>query len=166
MKTPQVEKMENLGVSSGAREGAFSPTPVDLAQLKNEIERRLQKLERDIYYDTLEFSNMIESITREAVQKVLRANAIEVMHEYDEIPDIDQVLERSITLSKTVRLEDIKSTDRVVVELELTNKKTIIIEFYMRYKARYLEVNNITMQKLLEPPEIRKIEAEEIEVGE
>ena len=152
MSKTKLENPNSMGVS-GASEGAFSPTPNDLARLKEELERRLQKLEINIYYDALEFSNIIESITREAGQKVFTQNTIEVMHEYDEIPLIVETLERSITLSKTVRLEDIESTDRVIITLEFTT-----IEIYLRYKARYLEVNNIFMQKLLEPLEIIKIE--------
>jgi hypothetical protein len=159
--------LENIiqGVGSEAGEGAFPPTPVDLAQLKEKLEKALNNgIKRDVYYDSISLSFAIEDIARETVRRFFNLNylaTIEVMHLYDEEPQYNAMIEAAEVAGEveSLTLRDLESRD--IVELKFTlNDKETIIEIYLEYEARELNVKHIHMLKLLTPIAVRDIQIE------
>jgi hypothetical protein len=83
MKNVEVEKTQNPeGVGSRAGEGAFSPTPHDLARIVNEIKKELERIKTlDRALETLEFANRIEAAAVSAMGENFDAE-----YNFDEYP--------------------------------------------------------------------------------
>jgi hypothetical protein len=143
----------------------LSPTSDEIARLKKELERALNKgIKRDVYYDSTLFSYAIEDIARETVRRFFNLNdlaTIEVMHLYDEDPRYNDTIEAAEIANEveSLTLRDLESRDTVELKFTLNDKETII-EIYLEYEARELNVKHIHMLKLLTPIAVRDIQIE------
>jgi len=154
MSEPKLSKVETGGVS-GAREGAFTPTPHDLAQLKEKLGKevryelgKIKNLDRAV--DSIELSDRIEK----AVERILRDNNIEdviIEYSFDPYPLMRNYV-RILKDEETILWYEEESLDMVVVLRSVTYDEVATIA--IRYIADVLEVGSKHYIKLKEINEI------------
>ena len=141
-----------------------TPTPNELARLKEELESALQlMLSLEIYYTTEKFSEIVEGLTKKVLAKQFNLNEeeIDVEHLYDTKPDPIKFIENTKTSDdKPLVIEKIESWDLVIAEFTI-DKQSIAIKITIRYESTYIQVGDIHLQKLLTPIYVEDIKIKE-----
>jgi hypothetical protein len=163
-------KLENENITqggSGAGEGAFPPTPNDLARLKEELESELQlRLSLKKYYNVERFCDIIEDIIRKVIKNHFNLNEKDIYVEYLETnPNPYKIIENSESSEyQIILIEDIESIDRIIAELNINNQ-SYELSIYIRYESRELrigDIGDIYMMRLLFPIYVEDIKIKEV----
>jgi hypothetical protein len=153
MSKSELDVEENKSGGSRAGEGAFSPTPNELARLKEELESELQlRLSLKKYYNAERFCDIIEDIIRKVIKKHFNLNEKDIYVEYlDIIPNSHRLIERGESPEgQIILLEDIKSTDRIIAQFNINNQ-SYELWILISYESRELQIGDIYMMRLLRP---------------
>ena len=158
MSKTKLENSNPQGVER-AGEGAFSPTPNDLARLKEELESELQlRLSLKKYYNTERFCDIVEYIIREVIKKHFNLDEKDIYVEYlDVVPNSHKLIESSeSTEGQIILLEDIESTDRIIAQFNINNQ-SYVLWIIISYESRELQIGDIYMMRLLRPIYVKDI---------
>ena len=155
MEEPKLGKMVSRG-DIEAGEGAFPPTPIDLAQLKEKLEKEVRhELEKIKYLtravDSIELSDRIEK----AVERVLREFGIEdviVEYSFDPYPLMRNYVRIMKDEELNVTWYEEESVDIVVLLRSVTYDE--IATIVIRYIADMLQVGSKYYIKLKEINEV------------
>jgi hypothetical protein len=155
MKEQVSEKENPVGVNSGAGEGAFPPTPSELAQLKEKLEKEVRDELEMIKYrawatGSVEFSDRIEK----AILRVLREHNldsnIDVEYSFDEYPIAYTRVNVDVDKHRVIWY-----TEEAVDTVKIINKETkeTLLEITIHYEADVLEVKSrhyIKLNKIID----------------